>query len=292
MAENAQQVVPKKFYVPDKNHENGVEMTYNCPDEQWQWVSGVISRSSSYDRGWEATTVRGPPRNYPNYGDLRGAWAAATSSGTKEYLELSYDNEWFVTGVDIFETFNPGHVVKVSVQTGNFWVQLWSGKVAPPGQRPPYQSRIFSPKLTLLPLKTNAIRLDLDCTTAKSWAEIDCVLMRGVDTFSWSTDNHRLYPASFRKAAKTILLISKQKSFWTRDAALVIIKHTAVDWPWLESDVEERHGTECTMVEEAGTVADPEKLATLLELGFSADSGAAALVACDNNLDLSIDLLT
>jgi len=166
--------------------------------------------------------------------------------------------------------------------------------VAPPGQRPPFLSRIFSPKLTFLPLKTNAIRLDLDCTTAKSWAEIDCVLMRGVENFTWSIDNHHLYPASFRKAAYTILCINAQNVFWTKDAALEIIKYASVDWPWLESDVEERHGIECMKVAEVTSITvDPDKLATLLELGFNSECDCAALlIACDNNLDRAIDLLT
>jgi len=182
-----------RFIIPDKRGDD-VVMIKNHPDEKWQWVSGILGHSSSYNGGWEAIQLIGPPRNYPSYGDIRGAWAAARSSGTLEWLQLEYKDHLHITGVDIFETYNPGHVCTISALNNNNWIPIWSQKVPPPGQRPPEQSRIFSPKLGgVIPFRTNAIRLDLDCTTARSWSEIDCVLMRGIEEFSWSPENHGFF---------------------------------------------------------------------------------------------------
>jgi len=288
-----QQTGLPSFFIPDRNGVM-VEMKRNHPDESYQWVTGIISYSSSYERGWEAHTVIGPPRNYPAYGDIRGAWAAARSSGTMEYLDLRYDHGWFVTGVDIFETYNPGHVIAVLAKVDNYWIPLWNGKVAQFGQRPPEISRIFSPKLLHIPLRTDSIRVELDCTTAKSWAEIDCVLMRGVNYFSWIPENHHLYPVSFREAVFTLLCINVRTGYWTRDSIIEIIKHTAVEWPWTENDAKQHRGVLMTKSIEDSLptfVVDPESIEKMEALGFNTEECTQALMACNNDVEQAINLL-
>jgi len=46
------------------------------PDEQYQWVHGIKSFSSSYERGWEANTLCGPPIVYPRW---RYHWSLGSS---------------------------------------------------------------------------------------------------------------------------------------------------------------------------------------------------------------------
>jgi len=252
------------------------------PDEQYQWVHGIKSCSSSYERGWEATTVCGPPLVYPRYGDITGTWAPARSSGTKEFLELRYLNKWYVTSIDVFETYNPGHIVRISAgidtMNGIVWYPIWQGEA----EKTRFgKSRIFSPPVIPFPYKTDSIRLDMDCTQAKSWVEIDSILFRGIDHFEWTPERHKYYPISFKKAIYTLLCINAQKSYWTREAMYIIILHAAEDWPLQETDI----------VSSLVNARDKALMETLKGLGFTEDEATTALSVTGNNVELAIELL-
>src|SRR5690606_33456 len=124
-----------------------------------------IAFSSEYNRGrsWPASNVIGIPRTYPKYGDIDTAWAPYFPHGTKEFLEVEYEVEVFPTGIRIYETFNPGSVVKVSARRNNLdqWEELWSG---PPMWNTKKESRILSLELKPLRYPIRQIRVDLDCT--------------------------------------------------------------------------------------------------------------------------------
>jgi len=49
-------------------------------------------------------------RVFPKYGDRQGSWALKSSKCTIEEIELEYQHEVYITQVDIFETYNCGHV--------------------------------------------------------------------------------------------------------------------------------------------------------------------------------------
>jgi len=273
-----QQLIEKAASINTDVILSGFGLSKIHPDEHYQWVHGIKSFSSSYERGWEANTVCGPPLVYPRYGDITGAWAPARSSGTKEFLELRYLHKWYVTSIDVFETYNPGHIVRISagIETtynGIIWYPIWQGEI----DRKFPKSRIFSPPITPFPYKTDCIRIDIDCSQAKSWVEIDSVLFRGIDHFEWTPDRHKYYPISFKKAIYTLLCINAQRSYWTREALYVIIIHTANDWPLLETDVPAN--TILLMME------------TLKGLGFTEDECMAALSVTGNNVELAVELL-
>ena len=50
--------------------EEEVEEPLELPRAISQWASHVISRSSSYEHGWNAECICGPPRVFPHYGDV------------------------------------------------------------------------------------------------------------------------------------------------------------------------------------------------------------------------------
>ena len=55
-----------------------------------QWVSRVRALSSQYNNGtWAAHQVTGPPKVYPRYGDINGAWAQS-GPDANEYLEVRH----------------------------------------------------------------------------------------------------------------------------------------------------------------------------------------------------------
>lgn len=47
---------------------------------------------------------------YPRTADVGGAWEAVVPSSGEEYIELEFDDEVYVSLVNIYEVFNPGVV--------------------------------------------------------------------------------------------------------------------------------------------------------------------------------------
>jgi hypothetical protein len=141
-----------------------------------QWASKLIARSSEYN-GWPATNVLGPSNTYPQYGDINTAWAPAKSSGTFEYLELEFTKYMIVSGIEIYETYHPGAVVKISLWRKNKWTVVYSGESQ--ANKLPAQSRIFAPPLRKTQFATKRVRIDLDTRKSPSWSEIDAVQLIG-----------------------------------------------------------------------------------------------------------------
>jgi len=124
--------------------------------------------------------IIGPPESFPRYGDLQTAWASASARGTLEFLEFKYETPMHVIGMteiwltfessnilsvlalDIYETYNPGCVVRICAHSGVEWVDIWTGQVEQ--QSLPERSRIFTPAFPITPFKSNWLRLHLDCT--------------------------------------------------------------------------------------------------------------------------------
>ncbi|KAI0234501.1 F-box/LRR-repeat protein 4 [Lamellibrachia satsuma] len=98
--------------------------------------------------------------------------------------------KFFPTKIEIYETFNPGTIVKILacdadpftevVQSGRKvrWATLWSGKP----QTLQGKSRIFSPPLARNPFAANVIRLEFDQTCSGYYMELDAVCLHGVTT--------------------------------------------------------------------------------------------------------------
>eukprot|EP01125_Pyxidicula_operculata_P014556 TRINITY_DN4857_c0_g1_i1.p1 TRINITY_DN4857_c0_g1~~TRINITY_DN4857_c0_g1_i1.p1 ORF type:complete len:266 (-),score=7.22 TRINITY_DN4857_c0_g1_i1:47-844(-) len=231
----AQYVIPDYF---DGELAVQLEKSDLYKSEVYQWVDHVPIYSSSYNKGWEPQKICGPPKVYPRYGDITGAWAPKSSSGTSEYLVFKFPVPVFVSGIDIFETYCPGHIYRISALRGDgSWEIIW-GPVEVKAEdtrllhgkgRP----RIFSPPTSITTFKTNTILLNLDCLKAPSWAEIDCAILRGITKIQWHPRDHHRYSLSFRNMVKTLLLINEQQGgFWLPKSIIFeIINFAAQDWP-------------------------------------------------------------
>jgi len=141
-----------------------------------QWVKEIISFSSNSE-GWSASNICGPSNTYPQYGDLQTAWAPSASTGTSEFLEFKYETPVLPTKIEVYETYNPGSLVKISakdIKNGS-WDILWSAS----REIGPKCSRILSPPLKKVKFKTNTIRLDMDCNGSFGFYEIDAVKLIG-----------------------------------------------------------------------------------------------------------------
>ena len=82
------------------------------------WATAVIGCSSEYDDSlWSAKQLLGPPTVFPAYGDINGVWAAASVEGsTMEYVELEFGGPMYVRGLEVYETYRPGAVVRVALR--------------------------------------------------------------------------------------------------------------------------------------------------------------------------------
>jgi len=202
-----------------------------------QWVSEVISVASEYSSGvgsWGADNLIGPPQTFPRYGDISTAWAPLNSSGSEEYLHVKFARPVYVCGVDIFETWNPGCVVKISAFDGQNWKTLWTGDL--PQYRLPELPRVFSPAFPCTTFLADQIRIDLDCTNSISWTEIDAIRLRGRESFFWTPRTHHRYPVAFRQIVNTFLLCVNRltaegdETIITEDVMFLIFKYLALDY--------------------------------------------------------------
>lgn len=103
-----------------------------------------------------------------------GAWAQQYIDNL-QYIVFKYEEPVYLTKLKIYETYHAGAVIKIRVKNSDTdeFVTVWRA----PENRPQdiSKSRIFSPLLEQTFFATQEIRLDLDCSFAVSWCEIDAV---------------------------------------------------------------------------------------------------------------------
>ncbi|KAH9499206.1 hypothetical protein Btru_004449 [Bulinus truncatus] len=150
-----------------------------------QWAQKVIRFSSQYNNtGWSAEQILGRPKVYPQYGDMQGAWASE-SIDSFQFIEIEFEKAVTPEAINIFETYNAGGTVAVKAMNPfNQWEILWNTK-APKNLT---YSRVFSPPLKEVKYATNKIRIDIDCTSAGTWCEIDAVELVGHEKAVFVTD--------------------------------------------------------------------------------------------------------
>lgn len=136
----------------------------------------VATASSQYAAdSWSAAQATGEP-NVRECGDITGAWAAG-SRDTIESIDLTYQTPVVATGVDVYETYTSGHVIKIEVrfEMGD-WQEVWPRA----GERDmtpcPGVLRARFPKTANT---VNEVRVTIDQRNAESWSEIDAVALIG-----------------------------------------------------------------------------------------------------------------
>ena len=131
-----------------------------------------------------AKQLVGPPKVYPAFGaELAGAWRAKArraESGEHEWVELEFEHMAMVSGIEVYETFAPGSVVRVCFrkwETGE-WDTVWQG---PPQHATVQQGapRVFAPLLRPRTYATNAVRLQLSPHGKQGCGAVDAVRLLG-----------------------------------------------------------------------------------------------------------------
>ncbi len=125
-------------------------------------------------RAWGPEQATGPA-DTPEPGDRQTAWASATQDADEEWLMLEYATPVRAYSVHIYETYNPGSIVRVTgFSLDGTEVELWR---RPRAVVPRTTGAIFRPVFSRR-IVTNRIKLYLDSGRVPGWNEIDAVRLR------------------------------------------------------------------------------------------------------------------
>ncbi|XP_064456546.1 F-box/LRR-repeat protein 4-like isoform X2 [Ornithodoros turicata] len=171
----------------------------------YQDVCEVGSFSSQYgsdnSMSYAAVNVIGPPSVYPDCGDYAetfstrsyGPWcldlsiAHTTFSGplpehrhvrSQDFLEVQFERAVQPVELKIFETYNPGSIVRILAFDAvvERWKEIWTGK---PGKHP-IAPALFTPALKNACFQTKAIRLEFYHAHLDYYSQLDAVSLGGV----------------------------------------------------------------------------------------------------------------
>lgn len=142
-----------------------------------QWAVAAEASSEYTDDSWSARQVTGAA-DTPEAGDIGTAWAAASADVEAETLVLVYAQPVNPTGIEIYESYNPGAVARIEVLDPNTddWVAVWEGVADTAGE----EIAVFRPQLTPVDFATDQVRLTIDEPLIPGWNEIDAVKLIGV----------------------------------------------------------------------------------------------------------------
>jgi hypothetical protein len=141
-----------------------------------QFAIEAEATSQFGDDGYAPVQATGSP-NVLVASDNPLAWASKDPDAGEETLTLVYEHVVTPTGVRIFESYNPGAVVRIEAfdLDEEEWVVLWEGQ-----ELTDEPLRTFSPALDEAEFQTDQLRLTLDTAAVGGWNEIDAVELLGV----------------------------------------------------------------------------------------------------------------
>lgn len=126
---------------------------------------------------WSIDQVKGAPDTL-GFGDRGTAWASTTEDAREEWLVVEFPSAKVVTEVHVYETYNPGAVVRIySVDLAGGEELLWQG--TDPLAASKVAGGIAKIKLDQS-ANTRRLRIVIDSASYPGWNEIDAVKM--VDT--------------------------------------------------------------------------------------------------------------
>ncbi|XP_004924136.1 F-box/LRR-repeat protein 4 isoform X1 [Bombyx mori] len=213
--QSASDVISSLFWLKDNSD---IE---EDPEQQIveQFVQNVEDFSSQYGSeisvSYTAFNLRGPPSNFPDYGDYPqafvmrtyGTWWDEAPSAQEDYMpqnastitsqdfvEVSFERAVYPLEVSVFETYNPGALVRIWARGPTSWMLLWEGEPEYVGDRP----RIFSPPIRQLNVPTRILRLEFNHKLLPYYTELDAVLLKGLQPPNFvKMKNNFAYPSLF-----------------------------------------------------------------------------------------------
>ncbi|XP_018329735.1 F-box/LRR-repeat protein 4 isoform X2 [Agrilus planipennis] len=166
-----------------------------------QFAESILGYTSKYNSNMSISyapeNLIGKPSKFPDYGDfpetymLRsyGKWwhkSEATQAHympqdadpviAEDYVSVKFEYPVFPDLIIIYETYNPGAVVRLwGRMTGNSWKLLWEG----PPQLCTQTSRKFTVKIKKIPNTINEVRIELNQSLLKYHTSLDAILLAG-----------------------------------------------------------------------------------------------------------------
>ena len=143
----------------------------------------VPADEPSSKRNWSPEQATGAP-DTPQAGDRSTAWASQTPDGDREWLKLEYAEPVVATRIDVYETYNPGAVERITVVTSRGEVEVWRGKASVLSEG----KRVFRIDVVMTePIRE--VTLYLDSPAVPGWNEIDAVgLVEAGGKTHWATE--------------------------------------------------------------------------------------------------------
>jgi hypothetical protein len=125
-------------------------------------------------RGWGPEQATGEPDTNAS-GDIPSAWASQTQDDQDEWLTLEYAEPVVPTAVLVYETYNPGALVRVTAfRLDGEEVELWKGQDPTTSDNDMGVSEVP----VKVNFKTNRIKLYIASKDVAGWNEIDAVGVR------------------------------------------------------------------------------------------------------------------
>jgi hypothetical protein len=147
-------------------------------DEFRQWAASATASTEYANPDWAAAQATGAP-NVTACGDDSSAWASSDDMGV-DWLELTYTTPVKPFEINIYQTFNPGQIVKVELFSpdGQTDYQVYKATPAKVATCPQTLTLLLDgSKLT----QVNRIRISMDQSVlGLGWGEIDAVELVGV----------------------------------------------------------------------------------------------------------------
>ena len=133
---------------------------YGGPDQVCEFYEGRTKR--------ERERESFPRRRQTSHIHIHTGYPYFKDKG-EEFIEFELDSAIFITGIEIFETFNPGFVTKVHAtqRIGDVdptWDVLWEGREP---AHPPGKLVKFSPQLCKLAKPFQFVRVYIDTSIVK-----------------------------------------------------------------------------------------------------------------------------
>lgn len=139
-----------------------------------QFATGATASSEYGNASWAASQATGQPDTFI-CGDAATAWASL-NWGTVEWLELHYERPVTPAGVVVYQTHNPGYVVRIeSVDMQGERHTLYEAQPTP-NVPCPYPMTITVSQANY---QTQTLIITVDQTTLEDWTEIDTVALFG-----------------------------------------------------------------------------------------------------------------
>lgn len=167
----------------DTTVEGATATTIAAGDGYAQWAKTAKATTSWGDDaedGWSAEQATGAPNVTPDNGvdgcgDIATAWAALERD-TVDTLTLGYETAVIPTGINIYETYNPGSIVKIEVSgSGGKSKVVYEAEPKTVDKCP----RVLQVKVTGVDFAVDTVAVTVDQTKVVNWAEIDAVQLVG-----------------------------------------------------------------------------------------------------------------